>query len=124
LFASLENLNEALRSSGYIADSIASTTVYLAAKLNKPLLLEGPADPFEADGHLDFSREVWVIEAVCIPNELMWHQFHVASAERVALAIGEVRERHPMSAANGRFHIMNLAGEAVRGQPFRCGGGV
>ncbi len=32
-----------LRSTGYIADSIATTTVYLAARLQKPLLLEGPA---------------------------------------------------------------------------------
>ena len=31
------------RSTGYIADSIATTTVYLAARLQKPLLLEGPA---------------------------------------------------------------------------------
>jgi MoxR-like ATPase len=31
------------RSTGYIADSIATSTVYLAARLQKPLLLEGPA---------------------------------------------------------------------------------
>jgi len=43
VFSSLEEVNERLRSTGYIADSIATTTVYLAAKLQKPLLLEGPA---------------------------------------------------------------------------------
>ena len=43
MFSSLEEVNERLRSTGYIADSIAPTTVYLAAKLQKPLLLEGPA---------------------------------------------------------------------------------
>jgi len=43
VFSSQEQLNEALRSTGYIADSIATTTVYLSAKLHKPLLLEGPA---------------------------------------------------------------------------------
>jgi MoxR-like ATPase len=43
LFSSLEQLDEGLRATGYIADSIATTTVYLAAKLHKPLLLEGPA---------------------------------------------------------------------------------
>ena len=43
MFSSLEQVNEGLRSTGYIADSIATTTVYLAAKLHKPLLLEGPA---------------------------------------------------------------------------------
>jgi len=43
VFSSLQELEEALRASGYIADSIATTTVYLAARLQKPLLLEGPA---------------------------------------------------------------------------------
>jgi MoxR-like ATPase len=43
VFSSLEEVSERLRSNGYIADSIATTTVYLAARLQKPLLLEGPA---------------------------------------------------------------------------------
>jgi MoxR-like ATPase len=43
VFASLEELNGCLRATGYIADSVATTTVYLAAALHKPLLLEGPA---------------------------------------------------------------------------------
>jgi MoxR-like ATPase len=43
VFSSLEQLGESLRATGYIADSIATTTVYLSAKLHKPLLLEGPA---------------------------------------------------------------------------------
>jgi hypothetical protein len=43
MFSSLEQLSEELRATGYIADSIATTTVYLSAKLHKPLLLEGPA---------------------------------------------------------------------------------
>jgi MoxR-like ATPase len=43
VFLSLEEVNVRLRSTGYIADSIATTTVYLASKLQKPLLLEGPA---------------------------------------------------------------------------------
>jgi len=43
MFSSLEHIVQRLRESGYIADSIATTTVYLAAKLQKPLLLEGPA---------------------------------------------------------------------------------
>ena len=43
MFSSLEQLVQRLRGSGYIADSIATTTVYLAARLQKPLLLEGPA---------------------------------------------------------------------------------
>ena len=41
--SSLEEVSKRLRSNGYITDSIATTTVYLAARLQKPLLLEGPA---------------------------------------------------------------------------------
>lgn len=43
MFSSLEQLNGSLRATGYIADSVATSTVYLAAELHKPLLLEGPA---------------------------------------------------------------------------------
>ena len=43
MFSSLEEVSERLRATGYVADSIATTTVYLAARLQKPLLLEGPA---------------------------------------------------------------------------------
>jgi MoxR-like ATPase len=39
----LEQLERGLRASGYIADSVATTTVYLANNLHKPVLLEGPA---------------------------------------------------------------------------------
>jgi MoxR-like ATPase len=43
VFSSLEQLDEGLRAAGYIVDSITTTTIYLSAKLHKPLLLEGPA---------------------------------------------------------------------------------
>jgi MoxR-like ATPase len=43
VFSFLQELEGGLRASGYIADLIATTTVYLAARLQKPLLLEGPA---------------------------------------------------------------------------------
>jgi len=43
VFSSVEEVSRLLRSTGYIADSVAVTTVYLAARLQKPLLLEGPA---------------------------------------------------------------------------------
>jgi MoxR-like ATPase len=43
VFSSLGQLDEGLRATGYIVDSIATTTVYLSATLHKPLLLEGPA---------------------------------------------------------------------------------
>ena len=43
MFASLEDLQNSLLHTGYIADPTVEVTVYLASKLHKPLLLEGPA---------------------------------------------------------------------------------
>jgi len=43
VFRSFEDLSDRLRITGYIADPVATSTVYLAAELHKPLLLEGPA---------------------------------------------------------------------------------
>lgn len=43
MFQSPEETSKRLRSTGYLADPVATITVYLAAQLHKPLLLEGPA---------------------------------------------------------------------------------
>lgn len=43
MFSSLDAVGSGLRGTGYIADSVAVTTVFLADRLHKPLLLEGPA---------------------------------------------------------------------------------
>jgi MoxR-like ATPase len=43
VFSSFEEVERGLRESGYVADPVTTMTVYLAAKLHKPLLLEGPA---------------------------------------------------------------------------------
>jgi MoxR-like ATPase len=43
MFQSAEDTSKRLRSTGYLADPVAIITVYLAAQLHKPLLLEGPA---------------------------------------------------------------------------------
>lgn len=43
LFSSLREVSDGLRGTGYIADPVAATTVFLAACLHRPLLLEGPA---------------------------------------------------------------------------------
>jgi MoxR-like ATPase len=42
LFSSLQDVKSGLCRTGYITDEITMTAVYLAAKLNKPILLEGP----------------------------------------------------------------------------------
>jgi MoxR-like ATPase len=43
MFSSMEQLDEGLREAGYIVDAVTTSTIYLAARLQKPLLLEGPA---------------------------------------------------------------------------------
>lgn len=42
MFSSVEQVHAGLLRVGYISDEITTTTVYLASKLNKPILLEGP----------------------------------------------------------------------------------
>ena len=43
MFCSVDKLDNALKACGYIADPVTVSTVYLAAALQKPLLLEGVA---------------------------------------------------------------------------------
>src|SRR2546430_17145630 len=43
MFPSLQELRRRLRATGYISNPVDTTTVYLAAELHKPVLLEGPA---------------------------------------------------------------------------------
>ncbi|MDT7645372.1 MAG: hypothetical protein QOC75_2372, partial [Pseudonocardiales bacterium] len=42
-FESVDAVMEALREQGYIADTRLATTVFLLTRLDKPLLVEGPA---------------------------------------------------------------------------------
>jgi MoxR-like ATPase len=43
VFSSVQEVSEGLRKAGYIADSVATTTVFLAASLHRPVFSEGPA---------------------------------------------------------------------------------
>src|SRR5215204_7714953 len=43
LFASAAEVGERLAATGYLADAATATTVFLADRLGKPLLVEGPA---------------------------------------------------------------------------------
>ena len=43
MFDSSERVHFALSEAGYLTDRVTATAVYLADKLRKPLLLEGPA---------------------------------------------------------------------------------
>jgi MoxR-like ATPase len=42
VFSSVKDVQTGLFLTGYVTDQVTITTVYLAAKLNKPILLEGP----------------------------------------------------------------------------------
>lgn len=42
-FASVSDVNERLAATGYVASTAIATTVFLAAKMERPILLEGPA---------------------------------------------------------------------------------
>ncbi len=43
MFTSVDDLSQRLAQTGYLLDPDATRVVYLAAKMNKPMLLEGPA---------------------------------------------------------------------------------
>ena len=43
LFKTVDDVQERLRDQGYICDKNISTVVYLASRLEKPVLVEGPA---------------------------------------------------------------------------------
>ena len=43
MFESYEDLTNRLKATGYFIDPVMTKVVYLAGKMQKPLLLEGPA---------------------------------------------------------------------------------
>lgn len=43
MFRSLEDVDAGLRATGYIADAVTCSTVFLAGRLQRPILIEGPA---------------------------------------------------------------------------------
>ena len=43
MFSSVQEVSGGLRKAGYIADSVAITTVFLASSLHRPVFSEGPA---------------------------------------------------------------------------------
>ena len=53
MFESITDLADKLAATGYFIDPVMTQVVYLADKLQKPLLLEGPAGPKSGSSFLD-----------------------------------------------------------------------
>src|SRR6185437_365853 len=75
-------------------------------------------DSAKSDGGGHLARQVGVFEAIVVADALARHEFPVGAAEAVAIAAGEVAERHPVAAADPGVELVHLAGEAVRRQPL------
>lgn len=63
VFSSVQEVSEGLAMAGYLTDDVTAGVIYLASRLHKPLLLEGPAgsrnrdDPMMVYGVLAEHRE-------------------------------------------------------------------
>src|SRR5262245_11726828 len=75
----------------------------------------------ERHRHLDFARQIGIVEFVRVAQALAGHELEILSAERVALASGEIAEGHPEAAADFRVEVVHGAGKAVGRQPLRHG---
>jgi hypothetical protein len=75
----------------------------------------------QGDRHPHLAGRAGVIEPVGVANGRVRCQLEILAADGMALAGGEVRERHAESASHLRVEVVHLAGEAVRRNPFdRC----
>ena len=70
------------------------------------------------DRRLHFSREVRIVELVRVADALAGLQLQIRSAEGVALAGGEIGERHLVCAADFSVQVMDLARESIRWKPL------
>jgi hypothetical protein len=79
----------------------------------------GPAG-YLLQGHrrLHLSGQVRILELVRVTDARVRHQFEIGAAKRVTVAGAEIRERHPVRAADLGLQVMNLAGKAMRRKPL------
>src|SRR5437764_8372265 len=76
-FATIDQLQQALESAGYYADRRLATAVFLALKLQRPLLLEGEPGV----GKTELAK----VLAVALPRELIRLQCYDGLEQREAL---------------------------------------
>jgi hypothetical protein len=72
----------------------------------------------ERNRRLHFSGQVRIVEFVRVADAFVGCQFLIDSAERVALAGGEISERHLVAAAHFRVQLVDLARESIRRKPL------
>jgi hypothetical protein len=64
------------------------------------------------------ARQVRIVEGARVAQALVRHQLEVLAAERVAVAVREIGERHAPGAVDLGVHLVHLAGETVGRQPL------
>src|SRR5262249_44106631 len=75
-------------------------------------------DFLECHCHLNLTRQVGVVELVCVTQAFMGYELNILAAERVAVASGKIPERHPEGAADFCVQFMHGACKAIGRQPF------
>ncbi|MNP36087.1 hypothetical protein D3C76_1294500 [compost metagenome] len=65
--------------------------------------------------------QIGVVEAIRVADALARLQLEILAAEGMAVAGGEIRERHAKAAADAGLQLRHLAGEAMGRQPFGQG---
>ncbi len=80
--------------------------------------LRADGDLLQGNRRLYFPGQSRVVELVRVAQACVRYQFEIGATKRVALAAGEIRERHLVGAADRGVHMVHLAREAMRRQPF------
>jgi MoxR-like ATPase len=110
-FASVEDVLSRLRDASYIADTRVATAVYLADRLGKPLLIEGPAGV----GKTELAKSV----AACTKLDLVRLQCYEGLDEARALYEWNYRKQLlRIQADEGREHHWEEIEESIFDEPF------
>ncbi len=68
--------------------------------------------------HLDFPRQIRVVESVRVTNALVRHEFSIFATEGVAVPGSEICERHLVGTADLSVRVVNFPYKTIRRKPF------